>query len=95
MCSDYTYLNKACPKDAYPFPNIGRFADRASEFQVLSFLDAYSIYNQIRMHSLDEEKTTFITKDAIFCYEVMPFGLKNTGATYQLLMDRVFKQQID
>ena len=81
MCSDYTYLNKACPKDAYPFPNIGRFADRASEFQVLSFLD--------------EEKTTFITKDAIFCYKVMPFGLKNTGATYQLLMDRVFKQQID
>ena len=49
-----------------------------SGFQVLSFLDAYSGYNQIIMHPLDEEKTTFITKDANFCYRVMPFGLKIT-----------------
>ena len=46
------------------------------------------------MHSPDQEKTTFITEDANFCYKVMPFDLKNAGATYQRLMDRVFKQQI-
>ena len=61
---------------------------------MLSFLDDYSGYNQIRMDPLDEEKMTFITADANFCYRVMPFGLKNIGTTYQRLMDRVFKQQI-
>ena len=45
-------------------------------------MDAYSGYNQFRMHSLDEEKMTFITKNANYCYRVMPFGLKNAGATY-------------
>ena len=50
---------------------------------MLSFLDAYSGYNQIRMNPLDEEKTTFITEDANFYYKVMPFGLKNTSVTYQ------------
>ena len=46
------------------------------------------------MHAPNEEKETLITEDANFCYRVMLFGLKNTGATYQWLMDRVFKQQI-
>ena len=48
----------------------------------------------MRMHDLDDEKTTFITKDANLCYKVMPFGLKNTSVSYQQLIDRVFKQQI-
>jgi len=47
------------------------------------------------MQALDEEKTTFITKDANFCYKVMPFDLKNAGATYQRLMDRIFKSISD
>nr|KYP43928.1 Retrovirus-related Pol polyprotein from transposon 17.6 [Cajanus cajan] len=59
-----------------------------------NFLDAYSGYNQIRMHPSDEEKTAFITENANFCYRVMPFGLKNAGATYQRLMDKVFQKQI-
>ena len=58
---------------------------------MLSFLDTYSRYKQIRMHAPDEEKTAFITEDATFYYKVMPFGLKNVGATYQRLMDQVFK----
>jgi len=47
------------------------------------------------MHTPDEEKTTFIIEDANFCYKVMPFGLKNASATYQQLIDWVFKQQIE
>ena len=82
ICTDYTNLNKECHKDAYPMPSIDRLGDKASEFQVLSFLDAYSGYNQIRMHTPNEEKTTFIIEDANFCYRVMPFGLKNTSTTY-------------
>nr|KYP64946.1 Retrovirus-related Pol polyprotein from transposon 17.6 [Cajanus cajan] len=94
MCTDYTDLNKACPKDAYPLPCIDRLVDGASGHSIFSFLDAYSGYNQIRMHSADEEKTAFITESANFCYKVMPFGLKNAGATYQRLMDKVFQGQI-
>nr|KYP59175.1 Retrovirus-related Pol polyprotein from transposon 17.6 [Cajanus cajan] len=55
---------------------------------------AYSGYNQIRIHPADEEKTTFITESANFCYKVMSFGLKNAGATYHRLMDKVFQGQI-
>ena len=94
MCTDYTDLNKACPKDAYLLPNIDRLVDEALGFQVLSFLDAYSGYNQIKTHTPDEEKMTFTTKDVNFYYMVMPFGLKNASATYQRLMYRIFKQQI-
>nr|KYP66421.1 Transposon Ty3-G Gag-Pol polyprotein [Cajanus cajan] len=94
MCTDYTYLNKACPKDAYPLPNIDRLVDGASGHKFLSFLDAYSGYNQIRMHPQDEEKTAFITETANYCYRVMPFRLKNAGATYQRLMNKTFSNQI-
>ena len=56
---------------------------------MLSFLDAFSGYNQIKMHPRDEGKTTFMTETCSYCYKVMPFGLKNAGATYQRLMDKV------
>nr|KYP52283.1 Transposon Ty3-I Gag-Pol polyprotein [Cajanus cajan] len=94
MCTDYTNLNKACPKDAYPLPNIDRLVDGASGHKVLTFLDAYSGYNQIPMHPRDEEKTAFITDSANYCYQVMPFGLKNAGATYQRLMNKIFRQKL-
>nr|KYP44401.1 Transposon Ty3-I Gag-Pol polyprotein [Cajanus cajan] len=94
MCTDYTSLNKACPKDAYPLPNIDRLVDGASGHGVLSFLDAYLGYNQIPMHPRDEEKTAFITDSANYYYQVMPFGLKNARATYQRLMNKVFQHQI-
>nr|KYP39650.1 Transposon Ty3-I Gag-Pol polyprotein [Cajanus cajan] len=94
MCTDYTNLNKACPKDAYPLPNIDRLADGAAGHKIFTFLDAYSGYKQIRMHPQDEEKMAFITDSANFCYRVMPFGLKNAGANYQRLMDKIFKHQI-
>jgi len=61
---------------------------------MLSFLDAYSGYNQISMHPKDKEKTTFTIDDANYFYEVMSFGLKNAGATYQRLMDKIFKGMI-
>ena len=86
---DFTDLNKACPKDSYPLPNIDALVDNAAGCKLLSFLDAFSGYNQIRMHPNDEKKTAFMTELASFCYKVMPFGLKNAGATYQGLIDRI------
>nr|KYP54333.1 Retrovirus-related Pol polyprotein from transposon 17.6 [Cajanus cajan] len=94
MCTDFTDLNKACPKDSYPLPNIDCLVDGASRYELLSFMDAYSGYNQIRMHPMDEDKTAFIADQANFCYRVMPFGLKNAGATYQRLMDKVLVDQL-
>jgi len=66
----------------YPLSNIDRLVDGVARHKVLSFLDAYSGYNQIRMDPKDEEKMVFITKSSNFCYKLMPFELKNTGATY-------------
>ena len=75
-CMDYTNLNRACSKDVYPLLNIDHLVDGATEHRMLSFLDGYSGYNQIRMDPMDEEKTTFITKSVNFCYKVVSFRLK-------------------
>lgn len=87
MCTNYNDLNRVCPKDAYPLPSIDRLVNGASGFQVLSFLEAYFGYNQIKMHASYEDKMTFIIEDANFCYRLMPFDLKNASATYHWLMD--------
>lgn len=88
----YTNLNKVSPIDTYPLPNIDKLIDEACGFKFLNFLDAYSSYNRIKMYPLDHEKTTFIIDGANFCYKVMPFSLKNIGATYQRLMYKFFKR---
>ena len=62
--------------------------------QLLSFMDTYSVYNQISMHVLDQKHTSFITDRCLYCYKVMPFGLKNVGATYQRLVNMMFKEHI-
>ncbi|GAU46466.1 hypothetical protein TSUD_402330 [Trifolium subterraneum] len=85
---------RACPKDAYPLPCIDRLVDNSSGFKLLSFLDAYSGYNQIPMVVADRTKTTFMTDSGNYYYNVMPFGLKNAGATYQRMMNKVFRGEI-
>ena len=90
MCVDFTDLNKACPKDSYPLPRIDTLVDSTVRHQLLSFMDAFSGYNQIGMDESDQEKTSFVTSQGLFYYKVMPFGLKNAGATYQRLMNKMF-----
>ena len=51
-------------------------------------------YNQIKMDEIDQEKTSFITSKGLICYKVMPFGLKNLEATYQRLVNHMFRPQI-
>ena len=95
MCIDFIDLNRACPKDSYPLSSIDQLMDATSRFWLMSFMDAFSGYNQIRMAPKDEEKIAFIIDQGIYCYKVMPFGLKNVGATYQRMVNKVFAHQID
>ena len=94
MCIDFTDLNTACPKDSYPLLRIDTLVDSTARNQLLSFMEAFSGYNQIKMEEADQEKTSFVTSQALFYYKVMPFGLKNAGATYQRLMNKMFARQI-
>jgi len=89
MCVDYTDLNKACPKDAYPLPNIDKLVDNPSSYKLLSFMDAYSGYNQIPMVEEDKQKTTFMTELGNYYFNIMSFGLRNAGVTYQRMMNKV------
>ena len=77
ICVDFTDLNKACPKDSYPLPHIDRLVESTAGNELQTFMDAFSGYNQIMMHTDDGEKTAFITDRGTYCYKVMPFGLKN------------------
>ncbi|GKV18281.1 hypothetical protein SLEP1_g28686 [Rubroshorea leprosula] len=95
MCIDYTNLNQACPKDCYPMPNIDKLVEAASSNERLSLLDAYYGYHQVPMAPEDEEKTSFYAGDEIYYYVMMPFGLKNAGATYQKMVTIVLRAQID
>ena len=88
---DYTDLNDACPKDSFPLPRIDQIVDASVGHGMLSFLDAFSGYHQNPMHPLNAEKTSFITPHGLYYYNVMPFGLKNAGATYQRLVTKMFR----
>ena len=91
---DFTDINKACPKDSFPLPRIDLIVDATAGHELLSFMDAFSSYNQISMNPGDQEKTSFVTAQGTYCYRVMMFGLKNAGATYQRLVNRMFQKQI-
>ena len=82
MCVNFTNLNKACPKYNYLLLRIDQLVDSTAGHKLLSFMDAFSRYNQIRIDKANQEKMSFITNHGLFYYKVMPFGLKNTGATY-------------
>ena len=68
--------------------------DSTAEHKLLTFMDAFFGYNHILMAEEDQEKTAFVTSQGLYCYRVMPFGLKNVGATYQRLVNQMFKKQI-
>jgi hypothetical protein len=87
MCIDYTNLNKACPKDPYPLSRIDQIVDSTSGCDLLSFIDAYSSFHQIKMAKADRKQTTFVTVDGLYCYVVMPYGLLNALPTFARAMN--------
>ena len=87
-------LNRACPKDPFPMPKIDQLVDATYGHPRMSFLDAFQGYHQIALAPEDREKTVFISPNANYHYNVMSFGLKNAGATYQRMMTRMFREKI-
>jgi hypothetical protein len=82
VCITYTSLNKACPKDPFPLPQIDQIVDSTSGCDLLCFLVAYSGFHQIPMSREVEEHTTFIIVGDLFCHVSMPYGLKNDLPTF-------------
>ena len=87
---DFRDLNVACPKDKFSLPITDVMIDNTCGFERMSFMGRFSGYNQIKMYPDDEKYTSFRTPLGVFCYTVIPFGLKNAGATYQHAMSTIF-----
>jgi hypothetical protein len=94
MCVDFTDLNKACKKDDFPWERVDKIVDDAANSQILSLLDMFSRYHQIRVRREDEEKTSFITPFGTFCFIRMPEGLKNAGCTFSRMIAIVLHPQL-
>ena len=94
MCIDFTYLNKACPKDNFSLPRIDTLVDQAARSEMLSFLDCFSGYHQIWMGKEDEEYTSFITPFGTYCFVRMGEGLRNAVTTFFRMTSTVLRDQI-
>ena len=95
MCIDYRKLNKATQKDHYPIPFIDQMLERLAKHSHFCYLDGYSGFFQILVHSDDKETTTFTCPYGTFAYRRMPFGLCNPPATFQRCMMSIFSEYIE
>ena len=94
MCVGYISLNKACPKVPFPLPRIDQIIDSTAGCETLSFLDAYSGYDQIKRKEPDQLATSFIPPFGMYCYVTMPFGLRHVfrehiGLTVEAYVDDI------
>jgi hypothetical protein len=87
-------LNKTCKKGDFPLERVDKIVDDAANSEMLSLLDMFSGYHQIRLHKEDKEKTSFITPFGTFCFVRMPEGLKNEGCTFSRMIAIVLHPQI-
>jgi hypothetical protein len=94
MCTDFTNLNKCCPKDDFPLAIIDQIVDFTAGCDIMALLDYFSGYHQIWVHEEDEEKTSFITPFGTYCYMRMSERLRNAGPTFFKMMKAALKDQV-
>ena len=94
MCTNFIDLTRLTPKIVTSLPRIDALVAAAMGYEILCFLDAFKGYHHIGMSEEDREKMACYTDQGVYCYITMPFGLKNAGATYQRLVNRILKDQI-
>ena len=94
ICINFRDLNAVCPRDEFTLPITNIKIDNTCRFERMSFIDGFSGYNQIKLYPEDEKHTSFRTPLLVYCYTVMPFGLKNAGATYQSVMSTIFRSHL-
>jgi hypothetical protein len=94
MCTDFTDLNKCCPKDDFPLTRIDQIVDSATGYDIMALLDCFSGYHQIWLRKEDKENTSFITPFVIYCYMRMSEGLRNTCPTFCRMMKAALKDQV-
>ena len=90
VCIYFRDVNRACPKDDFPLPNIDMIVDMTVGYEIYSLMDGFLGYNQIEIAPEDQQKIAFTCAWGTYCWNVMPFGLKNVGATYQRAMTTIF-----
>jgi hypothetical protein len=94
MCTDFTDLNKCCPKDNFPLARIDQIVNTAVGSKTMALLDCFSRYHHIWLCKDDEEKTSFITPFRTYCYLRMPQGLCNVGPTFYRMTKATLKDQV-
>jgi hypothetical protein len=94
MCTDFTVLNKYCPKDDFPLARIDQIIDLAAGCDIMAMLDYFSGYHQIWLCKEDEEKTSFITPFGTYCYMRMPESLRNAGPIFCGMTKAALKDQV-
>ena len=94
LCVDYRQLNAKTRRDAYPLPRIEETLDALGGAKYFSTIDLASAYNQVEVEPADRHKTAFITPMGLYEYNRMPFGLNNAPATFQRLMQNIFRDDL-
>ena len=95
LCVDYRGLNKVTLKNRYPIPLMFELKERLNRAKIFTKLDLKNSYYLIRMAKGDEPKTAFYTRFGLYEWKVMPFGLCNTPATLQVMIDDLFHDMLD
>ena len=94
MCVDYRQLNAKVKRDAYPLPRIDESLDILGGAKYFSTIDLASAYNQVEVAPADRHKTAFTTPFGLFEYNRMPFGLGGAPATFQRVMQTIFRDEL-